>query len=78
MRYWNVVYESISDALRELVLLRDRGGIISKSPKRVMILSNGVPYYYVEVRCKDGSHYIIEAVGREAIELREECTKITG
>jgi hypothetical protein len=73
-----VVYESISDALRELVLLRDRGGIISKSPKRVMILANGVPYYYVEVRCKDGSHYIIEAVGREAIELREECTKITG
>jgi len=43
-----------------------------------MIMSNGEPYYYVEVTCNDGSHYVIEAVGREAIELREECTKITG
>ena len=73
-----MVYESISDALRELVLLRDKGGIISKSPKRIMIMSTGEPYYYVEVTCNDGSHYVIEAVGREAIELREECTKITG
>ncbi len=73
-----MVYESISEALRELILLRDRGGIISKSPKRIMIMSNGEPYYYVGVTCNDGSHYVIEAVGREAIELREECTKITG
>ena len=73
-----MVYESISDALRELILLRDRGGIISKSPKRILIISNGEPYYYAEVTCKDGSHYVIESVGREAIELREECTKITG
>lgn len=43
-----------------------------------MIMSNGEPYYYVEVTCKDGRHYVIEAVGREAIELRGECTKITG
>jgi hypothetical protein len=73
-----MVYESISDALRQLVMLIERGGIISKSARRIMILSNGEPYYYVEVTCSDGSHYIIEAIGRDAIELMEECTKIRG
>jgi hypothetical protein len=73
-----MVYESISDALRQLIMLRERGGIISKSPRRIMILSNGEPYYYVEVTRRDGSHYVIEAIGRDAIELMEECTKIRG
>jgi hypothetical protein len=71
-----VVYESIRDALRELVLHRDKGGTISKSPERITILSNGQPYYYVEVTCKDGSRYVIEAVGREAIKLMEESKKL--
>jgi hypothetical protein len=73
-----MVYESISDALRQLIMLRERGGIISRSPRRIMILSNGEPYYYVEVTCRDGGHYVIEVIGRDAIELMEECTKIRG
>jgi hypothetical protein len=72
-----VVYESVSDALRDLVKLKDRGGIISKFPKRITVLSNGQPYYYVEVMCKDRSCYVIEAVGKDAIKLMEECMKHT-
>lgn len=71
-----MVYASISDALRELVLLRDKGGTISKSPKRIKMLSNGQPYYYVEVTCKNESRYVIEAIGREAIKLMEESKKL--
>jgi hypothetical protein len=72
----NLAYESGSDALTKLLMLREGGGFISKSPAGIMILSSGEPYYFAEVTCKDGSHYVIEAMGREAFELCEASSRV--
>ncbi len=68
-----VACNSSKDALRELLILREYGGRISKAPERVSTRANGIPYYFVEVTCKDGDTYIIEAYGEEAMELSNEC-----
>jgi hypothetical protein len=39
-----------------------------------MILSNGVNYCYVALKCEDGTIYSVQAYGKEARELREEAT----
>ena len=65
-----MAYESGPHALRQLMLLRKDGGRI-RVPERIVQLS-GDPYYFAEVTSDRGTRYIIEAHGKEAIELRRE------
>ncbi len=43
----------------------------------VSVRANGIPYFFVEVTCQDGSQYGIPAYGEEAIELHREATRMT-
>jgi hypothetical protein len=42
-------------ALQELIYLRRDGDPISKSPDDIKILSNGMPYYCMDITCDTGS-----------------------
>jgi hypothetical protein len=72
-----VAYNNSTDALKQLVLLRLYGGSITRSSGVVSVLTNGIPYFFVEVTCQDGSQYGIPAYGEEAIELHKEVMKMT-
>ncbi len=50
---------------------------ISRSSGAVSILTNGLPYFFVEVTWEDGSHYGIPAYGEEAIELHKEAVRVS-
>lgn len=39
-------------------------------------MNNGIEYYFVEVTCKDGIQYGIQAFGEEAIALHNEAMKM--
>ncbi len=73
-----MAYNDSPDALRQLILLRLYGGRISRSSGEVSILTNGLPYFFVEVTLEDGNQYGIPAYGEEAIELHKEAVRITG
>lgn len=72
-----MAYNDSRDALRQLLLLRLYGGSITKCSSAVSVLTNGMPYFFVEVTCQDGSQYGIPAYGEEAIELCREATRNT-
>jgi hypothetical protein len=70
-------YEGItSESSRQLRLLQSRGGRITKSPNALSVLSNGLPYFYVEVTGENGSEFGIPAYGDEAIELHNEALRM--
>ncbi len=74
-----MTYEATtSDSSRQLRLLRSLGGRITKSPSGVSVLSNGLPYFYVEVAGDSGSQFGIPAYGDEAIELHNEAVRMEG
>jgi hypothetical protein len=66
-----LAYESGTDALRQLTLLQEYGGHITKYPENINTFRSDM-YYFVEVCSTEGTRYIIEAYGKEAIELRQE------
>jgi hypothetical protein len=68
-----LAYESGPHALRQLMLLQKYGGRITKYPEKIIPLS-GDSYYFVEVTTNEGTRYVIEAYGKEAIDLRCEVT----
>lgn len=68
--------ETTSDSTRQLRILRFLGGQITKSTSGVSLLSNGLPYFYVEVTRDNGSQFGISAYGDEAIELHKEALKM--
>ena len=68
--------ESASGSSRQLRLLHSRGGRITKSPSSLSVLSNGLPYFYVEVTGDNGSQFGIPAYGDEAIELQNEAVRM--
>ena len=65
--------ETTSHSSIQLRLLRSLGGQITKSPSTISVLSNGLPYYYVEVTGDNGSQFGIPAYGDEAFELHKEA-----
>ena len=70
-------YEEVaSDSSRQLRLLQSLGGRITKSPGAISVLSNGLPYFYVEVTGENGSQFGIPAYGDEAIELHNEALRM--
>ena len=73
-----MTYNDSTDALKQLVLLRIYVGSITKSSGVVLVLTNGIPYFFVEVTCQGGSQYGIPAYGGEAIELHKEATSDIG
>jgi len=64
--------------VEQLTLLREKGGIISNLSREIKILSNGLPYYFVEFTSTMGSQYGIEAYGEDATELYSETMQIIG
>lgn len=44
-----MAYNNSTDALRQLVLLRLYGSRITRSSDAVSVLTNGLPYFFVEV-----------------------------
>lgn len=68
--------ETTADSSSHLRVLRSLGGRITKSPSSVSMLSNGLPYFYVEVTRDNGSQFGIPAYGDEAIELHKEALKM--
>jgi hypothetical protein len=54
------------------MLLQSYGGHITKVPEKIITLRDDT-YYFVEVTSREGTRYIIEAYGTEAIELEREA-----
>src|ERR671910_2734026 len=44
-------------------------------PEKVIYMNNGIEYYYIETEGSDGSKFIINAYGSEALELFQEVHK---
>ena len=67
------------DASKRLLMLCNEGnGRITRYPKNLHKLDNGVEHYFVEVTCSDGIQYGLQAYGREAISLYKETMKTLG
>lgn len=62
--------------MRELLVLREYGGQVTRSPSGLRFLPNGLPYYFVEVTSKQGTKYVIEAYGEDAVGLRRETSTV--
>ncbi|HEX9317368.1 MAG TPA: hypothetical protein VF884_00360 [Nitrososphaeraceae archaeon] len=65
-----------NDSIRQLRLLRLHGGKITRSSTKVSELSNGLPYFFVELTCEDGRQMGIPAYGDEAIALCAETLNL--
>jgi hypothetical protein len=48
---------------------------ITNLPQKISYTNDGIEYYFVEVTCKDGTQYGIQAFGDEAIELYIEANR---
>ena len=48
---------------------------LSFLPEKVICMTNGIEYYFIETEGSDGSKFIINAYGSEALELFEEVHK---
>jgi len=68
-----LAYDSGTDALRQLLLLKKYGARITKSPEKIIALP-GELYYFVEVTSNEGTRFLIEAYGEEANELQREVS----
>jgi hypothetical protein len=58
------------------ILCKDGQGRITKWSRRIEIMNNGIEYYFVEVTCKDGIQYGIQAFGEEAVALYNETMNL--
>jgi hypothetical protein len=69
----NISEEVKSEPIRQLRLLQSAGGQITRSSPKIFELSNGLPYFFVEVTCENGRQLGIPTYGDEAIAL---CAEI--
>lgn len=72
MEYTDLTYISSTEALRQLMLSKDKD-IVKISPKGYA-LSNGVDYCCVGLESNKGTNYLVQAYGKEARELYAEAT----
>jgi hypothetical protein len=72
-----LAYESVTDALRQLLLLGKYGGHITRVPEKIITLPSE-SYYFVEISSKEGTKYVIEAYGEDAKELEREVSTRKG
>jgi hypothetical protein len=68
--------ESTRESVIQLRLLQSLGGRITRSSRSITELSNGLPYFFVEVTTANGSQAVIPAYGDEALALYGETTKL--
>lgn len=66
-------YARSTEALLHL-LRTDEADILKISPKGYA-LPNGVDYCFVGLKSKDGTDYLVQAYGKDAIELHNEATR---
>jgi hypothetical protein len=71
MEYSGLAYISSTEALRELMLSKDKD-IVKISPKGY-VLNNGVDYCCVGLESNKGTNYLVQAYGKEARELYAEA-----
>jgi uncharacterized protein YlzI (FlbEa/FlbD family) len=64
-----VVPSDIKDLVHDLVNKKCRFSFV---PEKVIYMNNGIEYYYIEVEGMDGSKFIINAYGSEALNLFDE------
>lgn len=69
------MYGSSLDALRQVMESDTRTVVVRITPKACK-LSNGVDYCSIELKAVNGD-YLIQAYGKEAIELREKASLMT-
>jgi hypothetical protein len=55
--------------VHELINKKNRFSFL---PEKIIYMNNGIEYYYIETEAADGSKFIINAYGSEALELFEE------
>src|SRR5690242_12718220 len=73
------IYNNAVHALRRLVSQSQKGGKngkITNSPTGLRTTWDGLLYYFVEVTDLKGTSYLIEAYGKDAMELYVEATNI--
>ena len=64
-----MVYNSSIDAVKELILIAENGGYVSWISDKDSRLINGLNYCLVEVTCRSGAQYAVQAYGDEALKL---------
>jgi hypothetical protein len=60
---------NIKNLVHDLINKKNRFSFL---PEKVIYMNNGIEYYYIETEATDGSKFIINAYGSEALELFEE------
>ena len=63
------VVGNIKNLVHDLINKKNRFSFL---PEKVIYMNNGIEYYYIETEATDGSKFIINAYGSEALELFEE------
>ena len=63
------IVSNIKNLVHELINKKNRFSFL---PEKVIYMNNGIEYYYIETEAADGSKFIINAYGPEALELFEE------
>jgi len=64
-----VVSSDIKNLVHDLVNKKYRFSFL---PEKVIYMNNGIEYYYIEAEGMDGSKFIINAYGSEALDLFDE------
>jgi hypothetical protein len=64
-----MVYNSSFEAVKELILVAENGGYVSWISDKDSRLINGLDYCLVEVTCRSGAQYAVQAYGDEALKL---------
>lgn len=67
-----VVTSDIKDLVHDLVNKKYRFSFL---PEKLIYMNNGIEYYYIEAEGMDGSKFIINAYGSEALDLFDEVHK---
>lgn len=71
-----LTYLNSTDVIQELIYLWRDGGRINKSPDDFKILSNGMPYYYMDITCHTGIQYSSEPYEEHAFQLQNRAVCI--
>ena len=59
-------------AMRLRYICDSEGGLVTNYSEKIVLMNNGIEYYFVEVMSSSGTKYRIYAHGSEAIELYQE------
>ena len=71
-----LVHKPVESDIKRLVHdLINKKYRLSFIPEKVICMTNGIEYYFIETEGSDGSKNIINAYGTEALELFEEVHK---